>query len=317
MNPRNNHCFALTLLVAVALSLTPAVGLTAEKEPAGETGWTFAVERNAELGTISGTGRGKRVGLFVGVSKYADPTIRNLGCSHKDAIKMEQVMKKQCGLTHTKLLLNEHATLSAVRQAVRTQLIEGTQPGDLVVIYWSGHGDRTADGSETYLVPHDGRHTSSEIRRTMLLDRTFARWMQALEGRQLVVIFDTCHSGGQVAALGGSATNPASGKNPAATEAHPFVAALERAGGRLRPAVLASATARQLAFERREQDLGVMTYYLVEALEKQSGPITLRDLARYAQQRVPRYVQKEYEGTTQTPVFSEQAGSPVILKAKK
>src|SRR5439155_19619078 len=61
------------------------------------------------------------------------------------------------------------------------------------------------DGQCEYLVPHDGMldpDDSTKLQEsTMLLSRTFARWIQALEGRKVIVIFDTCHSGGQIAGV--------------------------------------------------------------------------------------------------------------------
>mgnify|MGYP001073480424 CR=1 FL=1 len=34
----------------------------------------------------------------------------------------------------------------------------------------------------------------------MVLDDTFGRWVQELDGRQVLVVLDTCHSGGQTQA---------------------------------------------------------------------------------------------------------------------
>jgi len=285
----------------------------------------------------------RRVGLFVGISKYADNSVRRLNGPRNDARRMAEAMKRTCGLTaEPHVLLDERATLSAVRAAF-LELVETTRPGDVVFLFWAGHGGRCAavggNGTGVYdafLLPYDGKLGSdAEMRRTTLLDRTFGRWVQELDGRRVVVILDTCHSGGQiegqkVATLGRNELDPL--KRHVRTVSIPDSVKVEKAGrekpyflgsqvvraraiGQKQAAVLAAATFRQFAFERREDDhAGVLTYYVLEALEKQSGPLTLHDIHEYARGRVKNYVEKTFEGTTQDPVFADQDGSPVVLK---
>jgi hypothetical protein len=285
----------------------------------------------------------QRVGLIVGISKYADNSIRRLSGPRNDARRMAETMERTCGLSaKPRVLLDERATLSAIRKSFE-ELVETTRPGDVVIIYWAGHGGRCAavgsNGTgayDAYLVPYDGRFsTDAEARQTMLMDRTFGRWIQELDGRRVVVILDTCHSGGQiegqkVTSLG--RTEVDSLKRHARTISLPESVKVEKPGrdkayflgsqvvraraiGQKQAAVLAAATFRQIAFERREDDhAGVLTYYVLEALEKQSGPLTLHDVYDYARSRVKSYVEKNFEGTTQDPIFAEQEGLPVILK---
>jgi hypothetical protein len=284
----------------------------------------------------------KRVGLFVGISKYSDNGIRTLSGPHRDARRMAEAMKKSCGLSgEPRLLLNERATLTNVRDAFR-ELADTTRPGDVVFIYWAGHGGTAAavgNGTGAYdafLVPYDAKLGSdADLRRTTLSDRTFGRWMQELDGRRVVVILDTCHSGGQIegqkagtlakadldpmkrylrgVSVPGSVKVQTPGREKPCFLSSQTVRA--RAIGQRQAAVLAASTFRQLAFERREDDhTGVLTYYILEALEKSSGPLTLRDIHQYARGRVKHYVETNFEGTTQDPVFADQEGSPVVLK---
>jgi len=174
-------------------------------------------------------------------------------------------------------------------------------------------------------VPHDGSLDSAlEERKTMLLDKTFGRWVQALDGRKVIVILDTCHSGGQIEGMKAPTNTQdrlryARGvdriKKPHRekwTKKHFLDTELLRskAIGQKNAAVLASATFKQLAFERREGDLGVMTYYLVEKLEQGKGTLTLKELAEYARPKVKKYVEDEFIGATQDVVFSDQQVSP-------
>ena len=143
----------------------------------------------------------RRVGLFVGISQYQDQRIRELSVGHLDARAMHDALKQHGRLDEAILLTNAQATLANVREAICMRLPQLTAPGDLVIIYWSGHGGRVADedgdepdGFDEYLVPYDGqRGRIADIHRTMLVDDTFFRWMQGLDGRQIVLLFDTCY----------------------------------------------------------------------------------------------------------------------------
>jgi hypothetical protein len=301
-------------------------------------------EANLEITTVGmrtpAGGGPRRVGLFVGVSKYKDQGIRELSCSHQDAMKMENAMKGVGKLNQTTLLTNEKATLSNIRSAIEN-MIATTRPGDTIVIYWSGHGGQCAnvdgtepDGLDAYLVPYDGSLASNdETRRSMLLDKTFARWVQEMDGRKVVVIIDTCHSGGNIAGMKSPQKFPQNKdgsprysrginpkKLPAGVErwSKPHFLATQglkfKSIGRHDAAVLAACRFKQYAFERREGDLGVMTYYILEKMNNGSGHLVLKDLYEYVSTKVPAYVEKEFPGSPQNPVFSDETQQPALLR---
>jgi tetratricopeptide (TPR) repeat protein len=267
----------------------------------------------------------QRVGLFVGISKYRSESIRALKCARADAIKMAQVMKDRCGLARTVVLTDARATRAAVEKTFREDLVEKTRPGDLVVVYWSGHGGHCASTDrkepDAYLVPHDGSLESPlEERKTMLLDRTLGRWVQALDGRKVVVIIDTGVTGpldskpgtdktlGYTRGLGRLPWRQAvkwTGRHFLETEL-----VRSKAIGQRSTAVLTAATVKQPAFERREGDLGVLTYYLVEKLQQGKGPLTLKQLADHVRPRVSKYVEDEFAGVAQDVAFSDQGVDP-------
>ncbi len=143
----------------------------------------------------------RRIGLFVGISDYKDPRIRDLHICHKDAEIMAAIMKERCNLDGIGLLTNERATRETVEKAF-SELKLKSKPGDEIFIYWSGHGASCADtngdeadGRDEFLVPYDGN--PEDIAGSMLLDDTLGRWTQALDGRKVCIILDACHSGGQ------------------------------------------------------------------------------------------------------------------------
>ncbi len=284
----------------------------------------------------------QRVGVFIGVSDYQDPNIRGLTCSHKDAEAMAKTMKATCGLDQALVLTNKNATFRAIQKAICEDAYQATRPGDTIILYWSGHGGRCAntnsteaDGYDEYLVPYDGKLGEADaIKASMVLDDTFGRWVQELDGRRVVVILDTCHSGGQIEGAAKSVARPdvskailragkavttknATTKNDAANwkKKHFLDTEMVRAKdiGHKEAIVLASSTARQLSFERRDGDMSVMTYYLIEALNNARGPLTLEQVFSYVQGKVPEYVQAEFPGTTQTPLLAPEAINPALV----
>jgi caspase domain-containing protein/uncharacterized protein DUF4384 len=262
----------------------------------------------------------RRVALCVGISDFADAQIRDLAVSHRDAAAMAETLQQRCGFERAWVLANEQATRQNIENAIRRQLPAFTRPGDTVLIYWSGHGSRCADtdgdepdGFDEYLVPHDGQLTDAEtIRRTMLLDDTFGRWLQELDGRRVLVVLDTCHSGGQ-----GQEKSLPPGHTAAPPAAFDFLdGELKRIKdiGQRETALLASSTASQVSFERREGDLSTMTYCLLAQLQSGSEPLELRAAHANLQRSVAEYVEKNFPGTTQSPVLVDHFTAPFLLR---
>lgn len=296
---------------ATSGSTTPPPALRAEDDP------------SPVVPTSPDAGR-KRVGVFIGISDYRDPQIRDLKVAHKDAIAMAEVMRKRCRLDDVSVLLNKQATLANIHEVFVRHLPQSTRPGDTVVVFWSGHGSRCADdegderdGFDEYLVPHDGDLANLDtIRSTMLMDDTFGRWVQELDGRRLLVILDTCHSGGQ------NAQEKSLGKGlfrfepkGAGTEFDFLDGEFARIKdiGQRETALLASSRASQVSFERREEDLSIMTYFLVGMLTNAHGQVTLTEAFADLQRQVAAYVERAFPGTTQTPVLINNLSPPFYL----
>lgn len=68
------------------------------------------------------------------------------------------------------------------------------------------------------------------------------------------------------------------------------------------------------ALERREGDLSVMTYFLVELLKKGNHAITLSDAFEHLEANVPVYVHRKPVGNTQTPVLVDYSASDIYLR---
>ena len=277
----------------------------------------------------------QRFGLFVGIKDFADPRIPNLRVAHADAQEMCKLMKSTCQLDDTILLLNSQATLSSLQKAICTDLPRMSKPGDEVFIYWSGHGGRCADdggdekdGYDEFLVPYDGQVAKPQ--ETMLTDDTFGRWVQQLDGRKVVVILDACHSGGQPESEKGISGSKGldAGRTRDETVQRLFEKGIasndsldfldqELSGIKdigQGAAVLASSLAAQISVERREGDLSVMTYFLIELMKGSSGKLLLKKAHEYLAAKVPEYVRQKFPGREQTPFLVDSTNATIYLK---
>lgn len=279
--------------------------------------------------------RPQRIGVFIGISDYESGDIRDLSLPSKDAVAFHKVMKSKGDLDHATVLTDKKATLENIENAIRKWAVAISAPGDTVFIYWSGHGARCSDDNgdekddlDEYLVPVDGDTKNLEtIRKTMLLDDTFGRWIQDLDGRKVLVVLDTCHSGGQhkhAKDLGNLAKYtktidvPLSNKSKSIDDFDFFDGEWQRTKdiGQKETAMLASSKASQLSFERREGDLSAMTYFLIDKLQTAPGKVTLKAAYAFVKKAVPEYVQKKFPGTTQDPVLIDYTTKPVALRLR-
>ncbi len=130
--------------------------------------------------------------LAVGVGRYRDQ--KNLSYPVKDARAVASALQKHAaGLferVEVRLLTNDEANRRAVLaalEALRTQ----ARPGDVAVIYYSGHAANDPPVG-FYLAP--GRYNDKFWRDTMLAGADLHRAWAAIPGR-VVVLLDTCFTG--------------------------------------------------------------------------------------------------------------------------
>ncbi len=102
-----------------------------------------------------------------------------------------------CGFpaTNVRVLLDDQATLSAIRSAL-ANLAPATGTDDTVVIFFSGHGARLGQGAAetSALVPFDSK--LSDLQRTTLSEADFSTVLMEIKAKRLLVLIDACHAGG-------------------------------------------------------------------------------------------------------------------------
>jgi hypothetical protein len=102
-------------------------------------------------------------------------------------------------------LENQAATRQNLLDAFETHLIDQTQPGDVVVFHFSGHGSLVRDpdpiptaleGYNGSLLPYDARLNGTDNRVSDIMGKTLFLLMANLKTDQVTVMLDSCHSGG-------------------------------------------------------------------------------------------------------------------------
>lgn len=165
----------------------------------GETGayqLTFgrgtSVPRPADAG---GSAEGGRVfGLFAGITDYPDGVGDLPECAN-DAIKLAQALRERGLLDESRQVVLTDAQATAVNMRAAMQRFSAQMgPEDVFVFFFSGHGGQTQgssdpreiDGTDEYLVMHDGP----------LLDDELSRLFDPVRARLSMIAIDACFSGG-------------------------------------------------------------------------------------------------------------------------
>jgi hypothetical protein len=136
--------------------------------------------------------RPKMFVLAVGINAYKDRNFR-LSCSVNDASEVAKTLGERSQPLYdvqTRLLTNDRATRLGIVNGLQW-LKENVRPADVVVVFFSGHGEQ--DGGHFYLLPHD-----VEVRNlgtTAISGEELQRRLGDLPGPVLLLL-DACHSGG-------------------------------------------------------------------------------------------------------------------------
>ena len=173
-------------------------------------------------GTASGDKRGfggvKRVhghrqdiqrwAVVIGISKYAHPQkVTPLKYAAADAKAFHDFIKTPVGGgfddDHVRLLLDEQATVQAVRSALGTFLKKAVKD-DLVYIYFAGHGaPEPKNPSNLYFLTYEA--DPDDLFGTALpMDQITYILQKHIFAERVVVLTDACHSAGIGGSLGGT-----------------------------------------------------------------------------------------------------------------
>ncbi len=143
---------------------------------------------------------GTTYAVVVGISDYQDDDIPDLKFAHRDASSFADWLASESGgslpETHLRLLMNEEAT-NAQMLVSFDWLIEKSQPGDRVLIYFSGHGDveHITKYNKGYLLGYDSppKYYSIGAFPIDFLKDIISNLSD--DGAQVILILDACRAG--------------------------------------------------------------------------------------------------------------------------
>jgi len=139
--------------------------------------------------------------LLIGINKYEDTRIPSLKGTANDLQDFRTMLIQQLHFKESEILPleNEKATHDSILNAIDDWLVKGSAPGDRVVLYYSGHGEQTPDTNgdeddklDEALVAHDADLITHK---NYVLDDEINLKIQALKGREVLAVIDSCHSG--------------------------------------------------------------------------------------------------------------------------
>ncbi|MDP1691785.1 MAG: caspase family protein, partial [Burkholderiaceae bacterium] len=258
---------------------------------AAEPGLAAGRERADGTRAAASTGGStvERWALLVGISRYASDSL-NLRFSARDAAHLRDVLQQPTAGAfapdHVLTLLDAEATLAGMNRALRT-FLKRPAADDLVLVFFACHGAHDPERpGNLYLLPHDT--DPDDVSGTALPMREVDLALrETLHARRVVVLMDTCHSGGVATAGPGRRARSA-----AADDLNQYLNRLSQAREGVSLMTSAMANEASLESEAWGQGHGVFTHFVLEGLrgkadrEPQTGVITVGKLFDYVTEQV-------------------------------
>jgi helicase len=210
-------------------------------------------------------------GLFIGIDRYQS-NIKWLSCASRDAMALYALFSDTLGDGAT-LLIDQQATAQAIRTEL--SLLATCDKDDVVVIGFSGHGTPSHQ-----IVAYDTQRT--DIDGTSIPLDELTEYFRQIPARHVVCFLDCCFSGGMGAKV---LQVDAQSRNILTTDE-----LLNQMSGEGR-LIFTAAQASEPAWEINRLNHGLLTYYLLEALQgaeevREAGKVSVYSLLEYVTRRV-------------------------------
>ena len=245
---------------------------------------------------------GNKWALLIGVNNYKEEnSYRQLNVCVEDALEVEKRLKNGGFESNYIRLLNDDTDRIPNRYNILAQMREianNTKMDDLLLFYYSGHGDYK-DG-KSYLVAHDGEHLA--LKDTAVSISRVIEIIKQANARKKVLIIDSCYSGVDIG-----------GKAAKGIPKEFWESVFEQAEGL---AILSSCQQTQLSYVRDEKDKSVFTHFLLEALTGKAdfdkkGFVTVQDVNRFVTNKLMQY--SEQNNKSQIPTFEYRGVGDIVL----
>lgn len=233
------------------------------------------------------------LGVFIGVDRYADATISDLSGARRDAEALWSLFSDTLSGMDAKLLVDDHATVINVQEALRITLGK-TTADDTVIVSISCHGTR-----DHRLALHDTRR--DDLPGSTISMEILSGHFKSTRAKAMLCVLDCCFSGGAPARV--------IDDSPVARD--PGTAIAEIAGtGRI---LLAASGVNEPALELPSARHGLLTKVLIDVLRSAEGAVSLTSAA----DRIMQLVQAQAArlGYTQTPVMLGHVEGGLMMPA--
>ena len=263
--------------------------------------------------------------LLVGISEYSNPGM-SLVTPRNDVLKLAEVLLDPAsgGFRHENVtvLTDAEATAAAVRWALQ-DIAGKAQKDDLILFYFSGHGDLLANGS-TYLVTYELEDPARVIPDFVIKAEDIRRDLASstVESSKLLLVLDACHAGAFGAPPPGASNTQIYAGGKSLTENRTDVAQGLKAmfDDREGTTLLYSSRGNEKSWEMPGSDpgrLSVFTHFLVDAVEhvadadsSRDGYIDTDELFDYLEPKVKTYTAANLEKQT---VWREVTGQKFVV----
>ena len=252
-----------------------------------------------------------RWAVVIGVSQYAlvgQGGLTDLPFAADDARMFAQWLTRAgWSSDHVRVLIDEDATERNIRVALESWLTK-SKSGDLVVLYWAGHGfPDPEDPERVYFACHD---TDVRVPPTgFRMDRVIGS-LKERQAKNVVVLADTCHAGKLIT------------RGDRGLSVVPAVKRLHDQGRVPKGWVfMVSADTDRQAVEHSSWRNGAFTHCLLQGLGGEAdgfqsagvkdGTITLGELRAYLERAMPDETQKVL-GVAKHPLITTSSGDPSI-----
>jgi hypothetical protein len=263
----------VTVSVASGSAAPPPQTLTASLR--GAVGRLESID---QIPTSTGLQRPHTYVLAIGLSAYRDPRIEGRKFAALDAELVAGYLQAVGGVppANVRLLQDWKALRNDLEDSVLEWLPRRLTSESVVIVYFSGHAAVSPSG-DTYLVPYDGKHTSTaRLYALKDLETGLAR----LKAKQTLFIFD-----GGMLAFG----QAKAGKGPAP----------KWSAGKGSVVRLIGSTGLRGGLEPDKLRHGLFTYYLLRGLKGDAdanfnGEVTLGELTAYLGRIVPASARQDF-----------------------
>ncbi len=292
------------------------------------SGAVFAIAAIGALAMLPGVAHAdttytNRWAILVGITDYQ--YLDDLYYPGNDVDDMTRVLMDMCGFPRDHIFTYKDglATRNGIKNAL-SQLARKAGSADLVVFYFSGHGEYQAvpdsppldeaDGYDEVICPYDSLSNSYE---NDITDDEIQSWLSAIPSRNTVAIFDSCGSGGMTrSAIRGVAGRPQPGG-----KTDGFARDFSRDISGRKFVVLMASDDNEDSWDINRLQNGLFSYYLLEGLGAPSADtdgdswISAEEAFAYASPRTTVYKSAQhpqlFDGDVNTEAGMTCLGSTV------